>query len=256
MGTENSLSLPTGLSQPVESLGECSILLYGREKIGKTSFSAQFPDAFFLLFEPGGKDLSIYSRNVMNWKEFLGYIDLLEENKKQFKTIIIDTADECYKMCEHYMLKKLMIQHASDEDWGKGWSLIRDEFARAILRILKLGRGVIFTSHSAEREIKARDGRKYDRIVPTMVKGAREILEPVVDIWCYMEYSESGQRVLHLRGDAQISAGHRLQNHFVGVSTLPMGKTAEEAYKNFVAAFENKTPELQPASKKLTVRRT
>lgn len=233
------LSLPTKKNTPANSLGDLSILLYGREKIGKTSFSAQFAEALFLLFEPGGKDLSIYARMVKDWKEFLGYIELLEKNLDMFKTIIVDTADLCYKLCEEYMLKKLLIQHASDEDFGKGWSLMRDEFSRAIVRLLKTGRGVIFTSHAVEKEIKTRKGQKYDRVMPTMSKQAREILEPIVDVWAYMEYDEDGNRMLHLRGDAQIQAGHRLQNHFIGVDKVPMGKTAEEAYANFVDAFNN-----------------
>ena len=239
-GSESSsLSLPTKRNVPANSLGNLSTLLYGREKIGKTSFAAEFEDALFLLFEPGGKDLSIFSRYVQSWKEFLGYIDLLASEPDQFKTIVIDTADLCFKMCEEFMLRKLAIQHASDEDFGKGWTLMRDEFARAIIRLLKLGRGVIFTSHSIEREIKTRKGEKYDRIMPTMSKQAREILEPIVDVWAYMEYDDNGARVLHLRGNAQLAAGHRLQNHFIGVDTIPMGKTAKEAYNNFVRAFNN-----------------
>lgn len=251
----DGLTLPTTKTGRLKSLGECSILLYGREKIGKTSFAAEFPETLFLMFEPGGKDLEIYSRNILDWKDFLGYIVLLEKNPERFKTIVVDTADECYKMCEHYMLKKLAIQHASDEEWGKGWSLIRDEFSRAIIRLLKLGRGVIFTSHSMEREIKARDGRKYDRVVPTMTKGAREILEPIVDIWAYMEYDDTGNRQLLLRGDSQVSAGHRLQNHFVGVDKLPMGKNAKTAYENFVNAFNGNLAMVAAPKPKLKVRK-
>jgi GTPase SAR1 family protein len=247
-GSPSALSLPTKLSLPREDLGDFSLLIYGLEKVGKTSFLAQFPEALFLMCEPGGRDLSIYQREVMDWRQFKGYIDLLEKNRSDFKTVVVDTADRCFKMCEDYMLRKLVIQHASDEDFGKGYSMIRDEFSAAIIRLLKLGRGVAFTSHALTREVKARSGVKYDRTMPTMSKQAREILEPIVDIWGYMEYNDQGDRVLRLRGDTQVAAGHRLQNHFHGVDAIPMGKSAEEAYRNFLTAFDNKLqPEIKPA---------
>lgn len=234
-----TLSLPKERNVPNELIGDYSLLLYGREKIGKTSFAAEFPDAFFLMCEPGGKDLEIFSREVKDWKSFTGYIDLLEKNPGKFKTVVVDTADRCYKLCEEAVHKKMLIKHASEGDFGTGWSMPKEEFARQIIRLLQLGRGVIFTSHATEKEIKSRSGSKYDRVVPTMSKQAREVLEPIVDIWAYMEYGEGEDRQLHLRGDSHLAAGHRLQNHFKGVDQIPMGKTAKDAYTNFVAAFDN-----------------
>ncbi len=252
-----ALTLPTTLSKPATDLRELSALYYGLEKIGKTSFLAEFEDNLFLMCEPGSKGLSILKRDVMNWKEFVGYIDLLEADRSLYQMITVDTADRCFKMCEKHVLTKLAIQHASDEDFGKGYSMIRDEFAFQIDRLLKLGRGVAFTSHAVEKEIKNRNGQKYDRVMPTMPKQAREILEPIIDIWGYMEYDEKEARVLRLRGDSHVAAGHRLQHNFVGVDTIPMGKTPKEAYDNFVAAFQNETvPSSAPAPKaKLTLRR-
>jgi len=242
-----TLAFPAKKSAPRQDLGEFSILIFGREKIGKTSFAAEFDDALFLMCEPGGRDLEIFQKEVMDWKEFKGFVELLENDRERFKTVVVDTADRCFKMCEEYMLKKMVIQHASDEDFGKGWSMISDEFASVILRLLKVGRGVIFTSHAAEKEIKARDGRKYDRVVPTMSKQARQILEPIVDIWGYMEYDPQEGRSLRLRGDSQVSCGHRLQNHFIGIESIPMGKTAKVAYNNFVRAFNNDLTEATAA---------
>jgi len=255
----SALAFPAKKSIPRQDLGEFSILIFGREKIGKTSFAAEFEDALFLMCEPGGRDLEIYQKEVVDWKEFKGYVELLEQDRSSFRTVVVDTADRCFKMCEEYMLKKMVIQHASDEDYGKGWSMIRDEFASVVLRLLKTERGVIFTSHAMEREIKARDGRKYDRVVPTMPKQAREILEPIVDIWGYMEYDPQEGRTLRLRGDSQVACGHRLQNHFIGVEAVPMGKTAKQAYENFVRAFNNDLTDKPsaPAGKesKLIIRR-
>lgn len=251
---------PFELSMPTSDLGDYSHLWYGLEKIGKTSLAAQFPDPVFLMCEPGGKALKMNRRNVMDWADFKRCVDWLEAHPKKFQTVIVDTADRAAKMCEDAVLRKLAIQHASDEEWGKGWAMIGDEFARVISKLLKLNRGVIFTSHAEEREIKARDGKKYDRVMPTMPKMARKVLEPIVDIWMYLEYGKGQGREMVVRGNSEIAAGHRLQHHFLGVDRIPMGSNAEEAYSNFVRAFNNELDgaEARPAKasgSKLTLRR-
>src|SRR3990167_2672164 len=250
-----SLSLPLEVSTPSDSLSDYAILLYGREKIGKTTFAAQFPDAFFLMFEPGGKSLSIYQKYVNNWAEFIGYISLLKKERR-FKTIVVDTVDISYKMCYEHVCKKLGIDHPSEEGWSKAWNMIRDEFQKHVAALLKLRRGVICISHATEREIKKRYGEVEHRIIPTMTKQARDTLEPMVDIWAYMEYDENGGRHCVIRGDQMISAGHRLQEHFKGVDRIPMGKSPHDAYINFMDAFHNNTQHWAPTmSGKVKIKR-
>lgn len=241
------LTLPTEPTTPVQELGRYSMLLYGLEKIGKTTLAAQFPDAFFLLCEPGGKALSIYGREVKSWEAFKGYLSLLDRNPNRFKTVVVDTADLAFKMCEDYMLKKMGILHESDEEWGKGWSMVRNEFTLSMARIINGPRGVVFISHAAQKNSKRRDGRSSDRTVPTMPNAARGVLEPMVDIWAYYQYTESGKRALTIQGDDAVSAGHRCKGHFAGVSQIDMGNSPEEGYANYVAAFA-KTEEA-PASR-------
>jgi len=243
------LTLPDEPTVPVGELGRYSMLLYGLEKIGKTSLAAQFPEAFFLLCEPGGKALSLFSREVKNWGQFKTYLDLLDKNPTRFGTVVVDTVDLAFKYCEEYMLRKLGIVHESDEEWGKGWSLVRNEFAMTMARIINGPRGTIFISHATEKKLKRRDGRSSDRIVPTMPNQARQVLEPMVDIWAYYQYSDGGKRILTIRGDDFIAAGHRVKEHFVGVTDVSMGDSPEEGYRNYVAAF-NKTAPVAPAGEK------
>jgi hypothetical protein len=76
-----------------------------------------------------------------------------------------------------------------------------------------------------------------------MAGQARDILEGIVDIWAY--YSYNGQsRVLTILGDDHIGAGHRVKDNFfftdaTRIREVPMGNTAEEAFANFVKAFNN-----------------
>ncbi len=229
--------LPSKRSVRANSLAEHSILLYGREKIGKTTLAAQFPDAIFLMFEPGGKDLEIFQAPINTWQDFLGYLKLLKDEPDRFETIIIDTVDLCYKMAEDYACSKLAISHPSEEEWGKGWAAVKNEFRSAMLQLQNSGRGLILISHEDEREYKTRKGGTSHRIAPSFPKGARQVLEPMVDLFVYYDYDDEKRR-LWIRGDDQITAGCRLSSHFVGVNKIEAGGSPKETYQAFIAAYE------------------
>ncbi|MEK7093365.1 MAG: ATP-binding protein [Patescibacteria group bacterium] len=236
----NPLTLPTELSTIVTDLSGHSVLIYSEPKAGKTSLCAQFPDNMFFMFEPGAKSIAVYQREVRNWTEFQTYIGLVEQSGR-FKTVTIDTIDVAYTMCMAWVCKENGWEHASDGEYGKGWNAVRAEFSKQINRVLKLGRGVIFTSHAVEKDIKSKLGDgEYTRIVPTMSGQARDICEALVDIWIYM-YHEKGQRMMRIRGNEQIAAGHRLQgDYFKDLEVIPAGNDAKTAYTNLTNAFHNK----------------
>jgi hypothetical protein len=235
-------SLPTKLSVPSGEVGDYSLLIYGEKKIGKTTLASQFNEAFFMMCEPGGKALKIYQSPIRSWDELKKYVSLLTKDKK-FKTVVIDTVDNAYKMCVDYICKKLVIADLSEEDWGLGWRAARDEFSAEITKLLH-HKGVIFISHSVEREIKTRSGVKYHRISPTMSGQAREFLEGIVDIWAYYFY-EDKKRFLLIEGNDHVGAGHRVEGHFrypdnTPIVEIPMGVSSKEAHTNFIEAFNNR----------------
>lgn len=251
-----ALTLPDAMSAPIVDLSGYSMLVYGEPKCGKTSLAAEFPENMFFMFEPGARALSVYQREVRSWKEFREYIGLVEKSDR-FKTLTVDTVDLAYQMCLDWVCKENGWLHPSDAEYGKGWNAVKSEFLSQINRMLKLQRGVIFTSHAAEKDIKTRLGEEYTRIVPTMANGARDICEALVDIWLYM-YHEKGERMMRIRGNEQIAAGHRLQgHHFQGLEVIPAGLDARTAYTNLVAAFNNKyAPSMVPATTpKLTIKK-
>lgn len=236
------VTLPTAPSVPSDRLQDYIILLFGEKKIGKTDLSAQFPGTLHLMTEPGGKSQAIYQRPVNNWREFQGYVKLLEKDKR-FQNVTIDTADILYNHAFDFVAQKEGFEHPSEEAYGKGWKAIRDEFTRWVMRLVNTGKGVMFISHAIEREIKMRGGEKYDRIQPTMGGQARDVLEGLVDLWFYYGY-DGGRRVLTIRGSDHIGAGHRLKHNFkytdgTPIAEIDMGDNAEQAYTNLVAAFKN-----------------
>ena len=239
-------TLPTEKSIPASRIEDFIQLIYGDKKIGKTSLIAQYGDVLFLMGEPGGKALSIYQRPVLSWEAFVKYVDLLEKDKK-FRMVAIDNPGNIYKLCTHHMCAKLGIDHPSDEEWGKGWAAVGDEFTHQIMRLTLSGKGVAFIAHATEKEIKSRAGGKFDRIVPALGGQPRDLLEGIVDILAYYTY-DGDRRVLIVEGNDLVSAGYRLgveKEHFIALNgekvvEIPMGNSPKEAYGNFIAAFENR----------------
>lgn len=239
---EFDLSLPTVKSTPSEALQDYSILLYGKKKIGKSSLGAQFEDTLFLMCEPGGKALNIFQVPVRNWKEFEGYIDLAIKDTR-FKTIVIDTADYSYEYCLEWVCDKLVIDHPSDEAYGKGWKAVKNEYTRVVNKLLHSGKGVIFISHSKDEEIKTRRNDSYHKVTSSMSGQAKDVLEGLIDIWVNYDY-DGRRRYLVIQGNDEVDAGHRLKNHFKypdgsRIERIDMGTSPEQAYANFIAAFQN-----------------
>lgn len=236
------LALPKKKSVPASHLADYTMLIYGREKIGKTTLAAQFPDALFLMFEPGGRALEIYQMDILTWVDFKKVLGLLKEDST-YRTVVVDTVDLCYRMClAHVRKTELGGNHPADEAYGKGWDAIKDEFQRVLADLFKLGKGVIFLSHETEKEVKLWKGGTYDMIAPTMSGVARGVVEPMVDVFGYYYYGSDDQRYLKIVGDSQSLGGARIKEagFFKDVDQIPMGESAAEGYTNLCLAFENK----------------
>lgn len=238
-----AFQLPTEMTEPANTLSSVLALIYGERKIGKTSLAAQFPDALILAFEIGYKGLRVYKHDIDSWLTAKAAVKAIKKDKR-FKTVVLDTVDLAYKYCEADFCKRNAIDDPSDMEWGRGWRGIKKEFEGLLTSIAATGKGVIMLAHSEEKEIRPRKGEPYDRIQAIMSKAAREITEGMVDIWAYYQF-DGQRRVLTILGDDHIAAGHRFGERFrtpdgTRLRNIDMGNTEQEAYKNFVLAFNNK----------------
>lgn len=241
-----TLSLPTEKSSPQDNLGDYTWLIYGEKKIGKTSLAAQFPDALFMMFEPGGKGLSIYQKPLTSWAEFKEYVNLLRADpSERFKTVVIDTVDIAYDQCMEYVGKRSGFSHPGEmNDFGKSWQMVSREFTKVINDLVHTGRGVMFLSHAKESEFQEATGAKHNKIIPTMSNQARNFVTGFVDVIAYYGYYGS-ERLLTIRGSDTVDAGHRVDGKFLvqdsdeRVFSIPMGNSPSEGYSNIQTAFDN-----------------
>lgn len=235
--------LPTEFTEPTDDIGKAIIVVSGLRKIGKTSLAAQAGGkAFVLAFEIGYKGLRLKKEDIPNWAKAQIVSKALRRDKT-YNTIVVDTADRAYAVCEAHTCEELGISDLGDAEFGKGWRDCRKRFSDYISALTHTGKGLWILTHTSEAEIRRRNGESYTRIVPSMSKQAREVIEPLADIMAYYQY-DGDRRVLTILGDDHVPAGHRFAERFrtpdgQRIRHIDMGRNEREGYKNFVAAFNN-----------------
>ncbi len=242
--------LPVEKTTPKERLQDYPILIYGRERVGKTTLCAEFDDPLFLFFEPGGKSLSLYAETVRNWKHFNDILEALEDDPTKYSTVVVDTVDKAYDMVFRLICKQEGVKHPSDLKWGRGWAMIDEAFEAALFRILRSGRGLLLTSHSEEKDIVNFDGETQTMTAPTAGKQVIRFVRRYVDLILYYYYGKDGTRWIRVQGNSDVMAGSRIKGHFKGITKFSAGGDEKQAYENLVQAFNNELPEEKVHGKK------
>lgn len=175
-------------------------LLYGPPGVGKSTFFSGADDILFLTTDGGHKFIRSMNRPIENWFMFKKYVKAITTDRpKQYRAIGFDVVDGLFQMCNKYVCEKRGIEHISDEQWGKGYDLLTQEFISPFLSIIGLQQyGLFFLSHSIEIEKKTRLST-VTKTIPTMKRKAFELLQPIMDIISYYGFdgtmSEDGEPV-------------------------------------------------------------
>ena len=162
------------------------ILIYGRAKIGKSTFCSQFEKPLFLATEPGLNNLEVYKVNINNWEVFLDACKSLAEGKHDFKTIVIDTIDNLVVYCSAYICAQHNVNHPADLPHGKGWHFVTSELTRVISKLSMLGYGLVMTSHCDMEEIETKT-KKYNRFTISISGKNRSLFLNMADIILFVD---------------------------------------------------------------------
>lgn len=206
------------------------ILLFGRPKIGKSTWASSFPKAIFACAEEGHSALEVIRVSIDDWKtdkspskdengvmrcSWYQFVEELQSNRDAlpYRTCIVDTADRLYRICFDWMCKEKGIEHPADLKYGKGWDMIGNEFRIGVLRLRALRLGAVFVSHTATKYVSVGD-QEVEKKELSLPGKAQQVIVPEVDLILRADYAldeESGDthRVLVAEGTSHSEGGSR-----------------------------------------------
>lgn len=230
-----SIVLPTDRSKTNADLARQTILVYGPPKIGKSSFASRFPEAVFLECEPGLGQLEVFKVPTYSWEGLLEACRLVAAGGHRFKTVVIDTVDNAFKLCTDHVCAKHGIDYEGDMPHGKGWALVKNEWHRVLTRLASLPYGLILISHAQDKTIETRTG-EYTKTQPSLPDRARGVVLGLMDMILFCDTlsrkDASGnlivERILRTKPHPTYEAGDRTGRL---PETLPLN------YDAFVKAF-------------------
>lgn len=211
-----AVALPTERTKPSADLSTKTTLIYGPPKIGKSTFASRFPSAIFLECEPGLSELEVYKIPTYSWEDFLAACSLVAAGDHQFKTIVVDTADNAFKMCSDFICAKHGVEYEGDLSHGKGWAFVKNEWHRVLTRLASLPYGLILISHALDKRIETRTG-EYTKTQPSLPDRARGVVLGLVDMILFCDSvarkAEDGslavERVIRTKPHPTYEAGDR-----------------------------------------------
>jgi hypothetical protein len=244
---------------PADTLSAYTIWLHGQAGIGKTSLSAMFPQSH--LFCAGGQAKALKARYVVlqSWGQFANLVDQFKQST--FKTATIDLVESLYDMCFEHVLNELQIDYpgktsSGKDDFGKSWFFIRKEFAKVVSKLMSLedNQGLVMVSNSIYGERTIEEGSTVEDVHPNLSARPLNFIAGAVDIIGFYTLNGKGERELVIRPKPGLMAKCRIDHRFKytngkPIEAIPMGNSKEEAYKNFMLAFDNKLS--PPVAKKI-----
>jgi hypothetical protein len=170
------------------------ICMYGMPKIGKSTLATYLDGSYFLPTEPGLTWLKTRHTYIDSWDTFKGFIEWAEKHKRNTSDVtmwVVDTVTILAKHCMYSVCADKGITHPSDEEYGKGWEAFYDEFSGWMLRLVGLGKGIMFICHEKMTEVTTR-GTKIHHFGPDLPTTAYRTIMPMCDIILHMAYVEDG----------------------------------------------------------------
>lgn len=190
-------TLPDTKTRSGVTLEEKTVMLYGPTGIGKTTLASEWADGNVFFFNTAGElnDIEVYEGRVGSWNDFKKLCLVLERNPGKYAAAAIDTVDVLALHCSAHWRKKLGIVHESDAEWGKGWSMVRDDFHATLAKLASLPGGLILVGHSRELEIKTRT-TSYTKQDLKLTGGIRDVCVALPDLVLFVDWSDDDARVI------------------------------------------------------------
>jgi hypothetical protein len=176
------------------------ILIYGPQKIGKSSFGALADRPVFIQTEDGLDAINVDAFPLSrSFKEVMGNLQQLATEPHDFKTVVIDSLDWMEPLVHAHLVqerpfndKGKKVESIEDYGYGKGYVLALDVF-REYLDILNYlrdekGMTVIQIAHAQIKKFENPETDIYDRFEIKLNKSAAALVMEHSDIILFANY--------------------------------------------------------------------
>lgn len=228
--------LPSNQRREVGSANKRKIWIYGAAFSGKTTMLDDAPDPLNLNTDGNIEFVTMpylaikdivsvegrITKRKFAWQVFKETIEELEKKQNNFKTIILDLAEDTREMCRLYKYDELGIQHESDSGFGKAYDMVKTEYLGVMRRFFNLDyENLVIVSHEdISKDITKKNGQNITRIAPNIQDALANKLAGMVDIVARVVVEDDGSRTLNFKSNEVVFGGGRLKG--IKETTIPL----------------------------------
>lgn len=161
-------------------------IIMGTSGIGKSTFAAGLPKPLFLDTEESTNELEVERITIRDWTHLGATVAQIATANLGYQTIVIDTADWAERMLVENMLQKSGKKSIEDWGFGKGYTVLAEEFGRFLTAtdgLTSKGMHVVFIAHTKVVRVSPPDQTDgFDRYELKMSKQVAPLLKEWSDL--------------------------------------------------------------------------
>ena len=203
------------------------MVIYGNEKIGKSTLAAEFPSPVILDTEDGTHHLDVARVSIGSWSELRAAVAEIGSKPSEFRTVVIDSADWAERLLVEDLLAEHKKKSIEDFGYGKGFTVLAESFGRFLTQcdaLVAAGLNVVMVAHSKVQKTSPPDQVDgYDRYELKLTKQTAPLLKEWCDILAFCNFKTTTRegtdgrtkavggkkRVMYLEHCAAWDAGNR-----------------------------------------------
>ena len=173
------------------------VVIYGVEGIGKSTLASNAPAPLFLDTENGTAHLDVDRVNVNTLEDLREACAMLERDEHEYKTLVLDTADNLNRMCADAICAESGKKSIEDFPYGKGYIAAFERFRLVLAffdRLLTKGINIVVLAHAKITTISLPDASEYSKYCIKVcapnkqAEQARELLKEWCDTLLFCKY--------------------------------------------------------------------